>query len=103
MGKGKREVSPVDQQSTRGKDGTAAFPFHFPATLCGGSVDLAGILRIVVLVLSTGAMLAGIAVMMGILVPRTMPEQFRFMIGIVIFLYGAYRFVVGYYRKKDES
>jgi len=66
-------------------------------------MDVANVLRIAVLVLSTGAMLAGIAVMIGLLVPRNVTEEFRFMIGIVIFLYGAYRFVVGYYRKKDES
>ena len=66
-------------------------------------MDVTSILRTLVLVLSTGAMLAGIAVMIGMLVPRNVPEQFRFMIGIVIFLYGAYRFVVGYYRRKDES
>lgn len=66
-------------------------------------MDAGNLLRIVVLVLSTGAMLAGIAVMIGMLVPRNVPDQFRLGIGVVIFLYGAYRFVIGYYRKKDES
>ncbi len=66
-------------------------------------MDVASVLRIAVLVLSTGAMLAGIAVMIGLLVPRNFPGEYRFLMGVVIFLYGAYRFVVGYYRKKDES
>jgi hypothetical protein len=66
-------------------------------------MDLAGVLRIIVLVLSTGAMLAGVAVMLGLLVPRNVPGEFQFLIGLVIFLYGAYRFVVGYFRKEDES
>jgi len=66
-------------------------------------VDLPGILRIIVLALSTGAMLAGIAVMLGLLVPRNTPGEFHLLIGAVIFLYGAYRFVVGFFRKKDES
>lgn len=66
-------------------------------------MDLAGLLRIIVLVLSTGAMLAGIAVMIGLLVPHNVPEEFRLLIGIVIFLYGAYRFAVGYFRKRDDS
>ncbi len=66
-------------------------------------MDLVGILRIVVLTLSTGAMLAGIAVMLGFLVPRNVPGEFHLLIGATIFLYGAYRFVVGFFRKKDES
>lgn len=66
-------------------------------------MDLAGILRIIILVLSTGAMLAGIAVMLGFLVPRNIPGEFHLLIGATIFLYGAYRFVVGFFRKRDES
>jgi hypothetical protein len=66
-------------------------------------VNLGVVLRIIVLVLSIGAMLAGAAVMLGLLVPHNVPEEFRFLIGIVIFLYGAYRFTVGYYRKREDS
>lgn len=86
-----------------GRTEHSAFPFHFPAGRSAESVDLAGILRAIILILSTGAMLAGISVMFGLLVPRNVPEEFRLLIGIVIFLYGAYRFVVGFFRKKDES
>ena len=65
-------------------------------------MDIGNILRIMVLVLATGAMLLGIAVMAGLLVPASLPEQFRFLFGIVVFLYGAYRFAVAYYRNRKE-
>ena len=86
-----------------GRTRHSAFPFHFSAERSDDHVELGGVLRIIVLVLSTGAMLAGIAVMAGLLVPQNVPGEFRFLIGVVIFLYGAYRFSVGYFRKKDEA
>ncbi len=37
--------------------------------------------------------LCGIAIATGILMPPTMPQKFRIMFGIVMLLYGIYRFV----------
>ena len=96
------ELDRIELFRTRGKDGTFCLPFSFPGLSDRSHMDLAGGLRLIILVLSTGAMLAGIAVMLGLLVPQNVPEEFRFLIGIVIFLYGAYRFAVGYFRRKEE-
>ena len=69
----------------------------------GPEMDIGNILRIVVLVLSTGVMLFGAAVIAGIFVPTTIPEQFRLLVGIVIVLYGAYRFVIALFRRKEAE
>jgi hypothetical protein len=66
-------------------------------------MTIQGVLRIVVLVLSAGAMLLGVSVIAGILVPPNVPEQLRLMAGIVILLYGVYRFAVAYYRRGDNN
>jgi hypothetical protein len=44
-------------------------------------------------------MIAGVLVMAGFLVPRNFPEQYGVLMGVVIFLYGAYRFALTYFRK----
>jgi prolipoprotein diacylglyceryltransferase len=58
--------------------------------------------RIVILVLSAGAMVIGALVIVGVLVPRNLPEDFRLITGVVVFLYGLYRFVVEYVRMAKE-
>ena len=57
-----------------------------------------GIVRYVILALSAGAMIVGGLVAFGVLVPQSTPEEFRQILGIVVFLYGLYRFVVEYVR-----
>jgi hypothetical protein len=58
------------------------------------------VLRYVALAISALAMVIGVLAMAGVLVPRYFPEQYRVVIGAVVFLYGAYRFAVTYYRNK---
>jgi|WetSurMetagenome_2_1015567.scaffolds.fasta_scaffold39825_1 hypothetical protein len=70
-------------------------------------VKIEAVLRIVILVFAGAAMAVGVAIMAGLLVPRTLPPQFRIPIGAVVFLYAAYRFVVAYLRtteaRRDET
>jgi hypothetical protein len=86
-----------------GKGAISSFPILFQEQ----SVKVEAVLRMVILVVATGAMVAGVAVMVGLLVPRTLPSQFRIPIGAVVFLYAAYRFVVAYLRttetRRDET
>jgi hypothetical protein len=44
-------------------------------------------------VLSGFLFICGIAIATGLLMPPTMPQKFRIMFGIVMLLYGIYRFV----------
>ncbi|MDH4070092.1 MAG: hypothetical protein OEV30_06680 [Ignavibacteria bacterium] len=81
---------------------TDCLPFSLsPGT--GTAMDIGSILRIIVLILSAGVMLFGVSVIAGFLVPVFIPDQFRILTGIVILLYGAYRFVTTLYRKKDSE
>jgi hypothetical protein len=70
-----------------GKGAICSFPILFQEQ----PVKIESVLRIVILVMATGAMAVGVAVMAGLLVPRTLPPQFRIPIGAVVFLYAAYR------------
>lgn len=62
-------------------------------------MQLASVLRWVVLALSAGAMLAGVAVIAGVFVPAHLPGEFRIPLGAVVLLYGAYRFTVAWFRR----
>ena len=57
------------------------------------------IVRIAVLVLSAGVMVAGLIVVAGVVHLRSVPDQFRWVLGIVVFLYGLYRFVIAFNRR----
>jgi hypothetical protein len=59
-------------------------------------------MRLVIMVLSAGVMAVGALVTAGVLVPQTLPEQFRVVSGVVVFLYGLYRFIVEYQRNAHE-
>ena len=59
--------------------------------------------RYVMLGLSASAMLLGVAVIAGWLVPARLPGDYRVVMGAVIFLYGAYRFVVTMFDQRRES
>jgi hypothetical protein len=58
-------------------------------------------IRYVVLVLSAAAVLAGVLILAGILVPRNeaFGDGLRIVFGVVIVLYGAYRFSVTWFRR----
>lgn len=63
-------------------------------------VDIPSVLRVSVLAVSAVVMAVGILVMIGFLVPKYFPEDYRIIMGVVVFLYGAYRFVVTYFHRK---
>ena len=65
-------------------------------------MNAANVLRFTALGVSAAAMIVGLLVMGGLLVPVYVPEQFRVVMGTVVFLYGVYRFVVTYYGKKSS-
>jgi predicted metal-binding membrane protein len=44
-------------------------------------------------VISIGVFLCGIIVLWGILLPPYIPQKFRIMFGVVLILYGIYRFI----------
>lgn len=56
------------------------------------------VVHYVILALSAGAVVVGGLVALGVLVPESTPPQFRQILGIVVLLYGLYRFVVEYVR-----
>ncbi len=66
-------------------------------------MDFATVTRYVVLVISAAAMVVGILIMAGWLVPRHLPEQYGVILGAVVFLYGAYRFVIAYFRPRGAD
>lgn len=61
------------------------------------------VFRYTVLVIAAAAMVMGVLIIVGVLVPRNFPDQFRVIMGIVVFLYGLYRFVIAYYRSSRRS
>jgi hypothetical protein len=67
-------------------------------------MDLNRALNVVVMVLAAAVMLLGVMAIMGMLVPVYIPEQYRILVGAVVFLYGLYRFVLSYFRlQRRES
>ena len=59
------------------------------------------VFRYAILVISALAMVTGILIAVGVLVPTNLPGQFGVLMGIVIFLYGAYRFAVTYFKRTN--
>jgi hypothetical protein len=57
------------------------------------------VFRYTILVISAAAMIVGLLVIVGVLVPKNFPDQYDVLIGAVIFLYGAYRFAITYFRR----
>lgn len=56
----------------------------------------------VILVVSAAVAVFGILVIVGIMVPKYFPGQFRVVIGVVITLYGVYHFVVSWFRQRER-
>jgi hypothetical protein len=70
----------------------------------GRRVDVNKVLNVVVMVLSAAVMLVGLLAILGMLIPVYIPEQYRILVGVVVFLYGLYRFVLSYFRlQRRES
>lgn len=63
-------------------------------------MNISLVLRVSVLAVSALAMVVGVLVMAGFLVPKYFPEQYVVIIGAVIFLYGAYRFALTFFRHR---
>jgi len=61
------------------------------------------VMNLVVMVVAAAVMLVGVLVMVGLLIPRYFPDQYRIIIGVVVFLYGLYRFVLSYFRLKRRE
>ena len=57
------------------------------------------VVRIVILVLSSCVMGAGAALTAGLVHLRSVPDEYRAVMGIVVFLYGLYRFVLALIRR----
>lgn len=78
---------------------------EFLPSLCGlvneGDMNYQMVFQYAILAISAAAMVVGILVMVGVLVPRNFPHQYGILIGAVIFLYGAYRFVVAYFKRTE--
>ncbi len=67
------------------------------------AMNVPAVLKYSVLAVSALAMVVGVLVMGGFLVPRYFPEQYRVIMGAVVFLYGAYRFALTYFRNKPYN
>ena len=66
-------------------------------------MDFNKVASLVVLIIAASVMLVGVLVMVGLLVPVYFPEQYRIIMGVVVFLYGLYRFVLSYVRLKGRE
>ena len=64
-----------------------------------GNMNSQVVFRYTILVVSGLAMVVGVLVMIGVLVPRNFPGQYTLLIGVVVFLYGAYRFAIAYFKR----
>jgi len=65
-------------------------------------VNFNTVLHYAILALSSALMVLGVLVMAGLMVPQNFPGEYRLLLGIVVFLYGAYRFSVSYFRARKE-
>jgi hypothetical protein len=68
----------------------------------GAAVNFNMVIRYAILALSSALMVLGVIVTAGFMVPRYLPEEYRFLLGIIVFLYGAYRFSVAFFGHRKE-
>lgn len=67
-------------------------------------MKISRVTELIAMVISAAVMLVGVLAMVGLLIPLYVPEQFRLLVALVVFLYGLYRFVLSYSRlKRRES
>jgi len=60
------------------------------------------VVRFAIMILAGAVALAGILVMTGFLANAAITGQFRIVMGAAIFLYGAYRFTIAYFRRPER-
>jgi len=60
------------------------------------------VVRYVILALASVAIITGLLITIGILVPTNIPSQFRIIVGILLMLYGGYRFSIAYFRRNIQ-
>ena len=60
------------------------------------------VLHYAILVGSVVVSVFGVLVMAGIFVPRNVPGDYRIILGVIIALYGVYRFVVAFFRQRNR-
>jgi hypothetical protein len=73
-----------------------------PSVLKVTEVNSSLVIRYTILAISAAAMVLGVLVIAGLLVPVYLPSQFSVIFGAVIFLYGLYRFVVTYFQHRGR-
>jgi hypothetical protein len=66
-------------------------------------MDVNRVMNIIIMVIASAVMLVGVLAMVGLLIPVYVPEQFRLLVALVVFLYGLYRFVLSYTRLKRRE
>jgi len=67
-------------------------------------MHVGAVLRYVILTLSVAAMGVGVAMMAGwIKTMRHLPGEYSLIFGAVVFLYGAYRFSIAFFRNKGRQ
>jgi hypothetical protein len=66
-------------------------------------MDFNSVLRIVIRVISVAVMGVGLLAMAGLIVPVYFPQEYRLVIGVVVFLYGLYRFVLTFSRQRRSE
>ena len=73
-----------------------------PSILKVSGVNVSSVIRYTILLFSGAAMVLGILVMIGYLVPVNFPSEYGVIFGAVIFLYGLYRFVIAYFQQRGR-
>jgi len=61
------------------------------------------VMRIAVMVLASVVAIVGVVIMTGLLVRSGIPENIRIILGATVFLYGAYKFTVSFFKKPDRD
>lgn len=65
-------------------------------------MSLPAVFRYTIFGLSVAVMVLGVLLIFGVIAPANVTEHFRMIMGAVIFLYGAYRFTVAYFRRSQQ-
>lgn len=60
------------------------------------------LIRYVVLVVSVAVVVVGALIIAGQLVPRSFPDDYRIIMGVVIVLYGVYRFLIAFFQRPSR-
>ncbi|MBX2990564.1 MAG: hypothetical protein KF749_05255 [Bacteroidetes bacterium] len=66
-------------------------------------MNFVSVLRYIGYAVSGAVMIVGMMAIVGYFVPQHVPEHYRVIFGAVVFLYGAYRYVLTYIRSKGTD